>query len=391
MAALHRQRSESLSRNVAWGKRQSFRNGNVPFHFSRILGYEKGADGNPKIVPEQAEIVKRIFQSYLVGSSTTQIKAELEAEGIPSPSGKNIWSVASIKQILRNEKYKGDALLQKTYVSNFLNKKSVKNNGELPQYYVSDHHEAIIPEDIFNRVQEEIARRNCKPKSAMKIAKTENGKYSGKYALSELLFCGRCGTPYRRVTWARNGKKRIVWRCISRLEHGTEYCKDSPTIEESRLHEAIMKAIQSLIEDEKELKENVWESLKDALSGATNEFSLREAENQLSALKDKLAGLAEAGVEADGDIETYSVQFKETLGEIETLENSIQIHKLKSSIDQNADPRFKEIMNLLNGDEIKIGEYDDVLVRQAIRKIKVMPADRLQITFKCGTELEQAL
>ena len=164
-----------------------------------------------------------------------------------------------------NEKYIGDAILQKTYVVDFITKKSKKNNGEIPQYYVTGNHEGIIPKDIFNRVQEEMARRGNKRKVSQKNTKTEHGKYSGKYALSELLVCGECGTRYRRVTWARGGKKKIVWRCINRLEYGTKYCKDSPTIEEYRLQDAIVRAINTLDKDKDEVTATLKDSLRMAL------------------------------------------------------------------------------------------------------------------------------
>jgi site-specific DNA recombinase len=267
----------------------------------------------------------------------------------------------------------------------------VKNNGVLPQYYVTNNHEAIIPENIFDRAQEEIARRNSKRKSAMKIAKTENGKYSGKYALSELLYCGNCGTPYRRVTWARNGKKRIVWRCISRLEYGTKYCKDSPTIEENQLHEVIMKAIQSFTKVEEEVKETVRASLKHVLNDGRNEIDLYETKNQVSVLQDKLIELVQAGIETDADIEHCGLQFKETLDEIKIQEERIHVIKLKDSIEQNTSSKVKEIFDLLDNDKIIMDGYDETLVRRLIEGIKVLSADRLLITFKCGIELNLTL
>jgi site-specific DNA recombinase len=383
--------SESISINVSWGRRESFRNGNVPFVYSKFLGYEKGEDGKPKVVPEEAEIVKRIFRSYLDGSSTTQIKDELERDGILSPSGKSIWRTACILSMLRNEKYKGDALLQKTYVKNFLNKKCVKNDGVLPQYYVSHNHEAIVPEDIFDRVQEELARRNSKRKSAMKIAKTENGKYSGKYALSDLLYCGNCGTQYRRVTWARNGKKRVVWRCISRLEYGTQYCKDSPTIEEERLQEAVMKAIQTIVQTKDELKATIRKSLNNAAGGASDEFDPYEAESRIRQLSDTMIGLVQASVDSDEGADSFEGQFKEISDEIKTLKDKLHIYEVKKTIEQNSDSKMKELFDLLENDKLTMDGYDESLVRQLVENIKVMSADRLQVTFKFGIDIEQAL
>jgi len=199
--------SESISKNVTWGKQKSMKSGNVAFPYKIVLGYRRGADGKPEIVPEEAEIIRRIYKRYLDGCSLTQIKQELEAEQIPTASGIKNWSVQAIQNILTNEKYIGDVLLQKTYTTDCITKTKKKNNGERPMYYIENNHPAIIPKDVFSQVREEMTRRASKRKVMQKTGRTEQGKYSYKYALSELLVCGECGTPYKRCTWARKGKK----------------------------------------------------------------------------------------------------------------------------------------------------------------------------------------
>ena len=208
--------SENISANVRWGKAQSAKEGNVPFQYKRFLGYRRGSDGKPEIDPEQAVVVKRIYERFLAGDSLAMIANDLNADEIPTPSGIGQWQRGTIASILTNEKYKGDAILNKTYIRDCLSKKVVINNGERPKYYVENNHPAIIDSATFGRVQEEMARRNGKRKVKQVGTKTEQGRYSSKYALTELLICGECGTPYRRCTWAANGKKKIVWRCISR-------------------------------------------------------------------------------------------------------------------------------------------------------------------------------
>lgn len=197
--------SESLSKNVVWGKQKSMEAGNVPFQYKKMLGYRKGTDGRPEIVPSEAETVRRIYDRYLAGCSLSQIKQELEADGVPTAEGIKAWSQQVIRNILTNEKYTGDAVLQKTYITDCISKRVKKNRGERPMYYVEDHHDAIVTRQAFRCVQEEMTRRASKRKVMQKSGKTEQGKYSAKYALSELLVCGECGTPYKRCTWARNG------------------------------------------------------------------------------------------------------------------------------------------------------------------------------------------
>ena len=220
--------SESISKNIVWGIQKSREAGNVPFQYTKMLGYRRGVDGKPEIDPEEAEVVKRIYRRYLDGCSLAQIKTELEVDGIPTASGIRGWTYQVIRNILTNERYIGDALLQKTYTTDCVSKTVRKNQGDRPMVYVEKNHPAIISKAMFYQVREEMTRRSSKRKVMQKTGKTEQGKYSAKYALSDLLVCGECGTPYKRCTWARNGKKRIVWRCVSRLEFGTKYCHAPP-------------------------------------------------------------------------------------------------------------------------------------------------------------------
>lgn len=208
--------SESPSGNVKWGHRRNFKDGKVYYHYASFLGYRKGADGLPEIDPDEAAVVRRIFARYLMGQSVRQICRDLTADGIKTAQGGDSWHDSVVQNMLKNEKYIGDALLQKTYMADLFTHEQRKNMGELPKYYVHECHPAIIDRETFQRVQEELARRSSLRKTSSKT-KTELGKYCGKYVLSELLVCGECGSPYRRVIWSRPEGKRVVWRCINRL------------------------------------------------------------------------------------------------------------------------------------------------------------------------------
>lgn len=181
--------SENISANVRWGKAQSAKEGNV-LQYKRFLGYRRGSDGKPEIDPEQAVAVKRIYERFLAGDSLATIANDLNADGIPTPLGIGQWQRGTIESILTNEKYKGDAILNKTYIRDCLSKKVMINNGERPKYYVENNHPAIIDSATFGRVQEEMARRGGKRKVKQVGTKTEQGRYSSKYALTELLICG---------------------------------------------------------------------------------------------------------------------------------------------------------------------------------------------------------
>lgn len=244
LSAFAQAESESISQNVARGKRMGYKHGKFAFPYGRIIGYRKGADGKPEIIPEQAEIIRLIFNSYLQGDSLQSIKAKLETAGALTARGNTAWSAQSIQRILQNEKYCGDVLLQKTFTEDVLTGVHKKNTGQLPQYYIENYHEGIVSKQMFREVQAEIARRNSK--SAANQRKRRRGRYNSKYALSERLVCGNCGSPYKRVTWNIHGRKQIVWRCVNRIEYGTKFCGCSPSLPEEELHRAILKAVQGL-------------------------------------------------------------------------------------------------------------------------------------------------
>lgn len=274
MGILAQQETTSLSQNVRKGIQYRFKVGQVPYH--AILGYCKGEDGKLEIVPEEAEIIRFIYDSYLSGMSVRNIGEALAAEGYRTASGKEKWSDAVIQNILANEKYAGDVLLQKTYVDDPLSGRSKKNMGEFPQYYVQNNHPPIIDRDTFNRVQVEQARRGCKRKRPSRDARTGQSKYSGKYALNEILTCSECGAHYRRTTWAKSeGGRRSVWRCISRMEHGKKICKQSVTLDEDQLHEIIRTTINQVV-----FKELLFEALVDSAV----EVGLTELISELSAI-----------------------------------------------------------------------------------------------------------
>ena len=195
--------------------------------YKRFLGYKKGTDGEPEIVPSEAAIVERIFNLYLAGETVDNISKMMQAENYDIPGKTISFSKGMIMNMLSNERYCGEA----------------------PMYYVQNNHPAIIDRVTFNKVQEELARRKTKTPGSAKSSITSTGKYS-RYALTDVLICGNCGTRYRRVTWSRNGTKRIVWRCISRLDYGKKYCSDSPTIMEDKLQEAIVRAVNKFNEQD---------------------------------------------------------------------------------------------------------------------------------------------
>ena len=374
--------SESLSKNVAWGKAKSAEAGKVTFQYKKMLGYRKGADGQPEIVPEEAEVIKRIYHRYLDGCTLGQIKRELDEDNVPTAQGVEFWSPAIIHNILTNEKYIGDALLQKTYVTDCISKKVKKNQGERAMYYVENNHPAIISREVFDQVRNEMTRRSSKRKVLQKSGKTELGKYSGKYALTELLVCGECGSPYKRVTWARNGKKRIVWRCVSRLEFGTKYCHNSPTLDESKLHSAILAAMNEFAAIRQEVCPDVLamaEEAKQALSQAG--AKLLELKKHMETVSREQSDLLDRLLENMGDAE-LNAKMKALTDEKESLKAQIlDARQMEVSLEEQA-TRHQQMWDSIMECSAGYTEFADEFVRQIIQKITVEDEETIRIHFR---------
>ena len=374
--------SESLSKNVAWGKAKSAEAGKVTFQYKKMLGYRKGADGQPEIVPEEAEVIKRIYHRYLDGCTLGQIKRELDEDNVPTAQGVEFWSPAIIHNILTNEKYIGDALLQKTYVTDCISKKVKKNQGERAMYYVENNHPAIISREMFDQVRNEMTRRSSKRKVLQKSGKTELGKYSGKYALTELLVCGECGSPYKRVTWARNGKKRIVWRCVSRLEFGTQYCHNSPTLDESKLHSAILASMNEFAVIRQEGCPDVLamaEEAKQALSQAG--AKLLELKEHMETVSREQSDLLDRLLENMGDAE-LNAKMKALTDEKESLKAQIlDARQMEVSLEEQA-TRHQQMWDSIMECSAGYTEFADEFVRQIIQKITVEDEETIRIHFR---------
>ena len=379
--------SESLSKNVSWGHRRNFENGKVYYQYDSFLGYKKGPDGQPEIDEEQAPIVRRIFARYLMGDSVRKICRDLEADGVRTVRGCEKWSDSTVQNMLRNEKYIGDALLQKTYIQDIFTRKSMKNEGQLPKYYVHNCHPAIIDRTTFQKVQEEIARRSSKKKTSAK-AKTELGKYSGKYALSELLVCGECGSPYRRQTYMPRGEKYHVWRCLNRLENGTRICKYSPTFREEDIQDAVVAAMNEQL-DRQRAKEALKQSLFTALATNEPDMLLPAVESQIKVLQERQIELIGLATVEGAKFEDYD----EEIGHVN--EEKLRLLGIRAELEmaeQNNsafDHRMEEIDVALDQESGMIEEYDDIRTRQLISSIKVLDKERLLIRFKDGTESVQ--
>lgn len=382
--------SRNLSENTRWGLVRRFENGVISVNHTKFLGYTKDENGELVIVPEEAELVRRIFRLYLEGNSSIKIAKIFKADGIKTVTGMDTWQPSVIDQMLRNEKYMGDALLQKTYTVDFLSKKRVKNQGIVPQYYIEDNHEAIIPRELFYRAQEEKARRAAiyKP-SAERKSKTEKSKYSSKYSLSDIMVCGECGQPYRRQTWTKYGQKSAVWRCDNRLKNGTKNCKHSPTLKEQPLYEAIMTAINSVVENQGEFVGAFRENVIRVIGSYSTRHIPSEYDEQIEKLQGEMLTLIEENAKQGSVNENFDEQYHNIAERIRDL----KLKKLKltqeNRLAETFGQRIDDVDHYLKDSTCTVGGYDDELVRRLLQSVKVISEDKIEIQFKSGIVMEQ--
>ena len=389
LGAFAQAESESISANVRWGKRQAMREGKAIIQYKRLYAYEKGEDGMPQIIPEQADVVRSVYDRYLTGASLRMLKDWLESEQIPNVAGGAEWTISSIRSILTNEKYCGDVLLQKTYISDCISRKVIRNTGQLPMYLVENHHDGIVDRKTFDAVQAEMARRNAGKSPSKKNAPTGMTSYASKYALSERLVCGECGTLYRRCTWSKRGKKRVVWRCVSRLDYGTKYCHNSPSVDEDQLQRSILAAINSAMSRKSTLIRKITGSMEQVLAPIPGEsMSLSDIESRLDELNDLTRTLVAKAAHAENP-SIYTVQLKEIMDEAAVLKEKRQAIEEQRKSNTQAIRRIEEAAAVMEGASAEIQEWDETLIRQLVDTVKVVSAEHITVILRGGIQVEQ--
>ena len=337
------------------------------------------------------ESCHHIFNLYLAGETVDNISKMMQAENYDIPGKTISFSKGMIMNMLSNERYCGDAILQKSVTVDCIEKKRKKNTGEAPMYYVQNNHPAIIDRVTFNKVQEELARRKTKTPGSAKSSITSTGKYS-RYALTDVLICGNCGTRYRRVTWSRNGTKRIVWRCISRLDYGKKYCSDSPTIMEDKLQEAIVRAVNKFNkQDNATYKALMRATLSEALGLNGDPEEVDMLERKIEALNNKMLALVNESVSSGDGIEAHESEFMTLSQEAELLKQRIAAIQESTAKDNGEQNRLEQIQAIIAERESKCMEYDDSIVRQMVECIKVYPGGKLEIIFGGGYLVEESV
>jgi len=372
MASLAQQESQSMSQNIKMGLQYRYQQGKVQVNHNRFLGYTKDENGNLIVDPKQAEIVKRIYREYLEGSSMDKIANGLMADGILTGAGNEKWHTSTINKILRNEKYMGDALLQKTYITDFLTKKRIKNNGTVPQYYVEDDHEAIIPKELFMQVQAELVRRRIVHTSPSEKKRS----FSCNHCFAQMIFCGECGELYRRVHWNNHGCKSIVWRCISRLETTSAKVPcENRTVNELLLQEVTIKAFNKILTERKAFLKQLQENIAKAVISA----------DTLSpdGIKTRLLELQQELIKKANNKQDYDAIADEIFRLREQKEKSeVDSHSREEAIN-----RIKELQDFISRQKTAITEFDENQVKRLIEKITIF-GDHFTVDFKSGISID---
>ena len=374
MSSLAQEESRSISENVTWGRRKQFADGKVSLPYKRFLGYEKGPDGLPQIVPEQAKIVVYIFDLFMMGLTPGAIAKRLTSEGIPTPGGKAVWQDSTIKSILSNEKYKGDALLQKEFTLDYLEKTKKINEGEVPQYYVRGSHPAIIDPEYFDKVQAEIERR-----------KKAGHRYNGTKFLSSRIVCGDCGGFYGAKVWNSNSKyRRVIWQCNNKFKG--EKCR-TPHLEEQDVYNRFLQAYNALLVDRESLLkdcEAMLHFLTDNTVLETELETLRNEQEVVAGLTRKLVNENATTARRQPD---YYEKYTALVDRYEELGSQIVILEQKCV---EREVRAKEIRSYLNTIVSQNGEltqFDPRVWVEVVDLVTVFHDGKVVFRFKDGREI----
>ena len=374
MSSLAQEESRSISENCTWGQRKRFADGKVTVPFKRFLGYDRGPDGNLVLNKDEAVIIRRIYSMFLQGMTPHGIAARLTADGIKSPGGKDKWNAGAVRSILTNEKYKGDALLQKSYTVDFLTKKKKVNEGEIPQYYVEGNHEAIIQPEVFELVQRELARR-----------KGSTGKPSGVHIYSNKIKCGQCDSWYGSKVWHSKTKyRKCVWRCNRKFDN-ERHCT-TPHFTEAEIQAMFIVVVNQLISQKESIKAALEVSLETAFDTTALEVELTEVQGEIMVVSDRIQSCIYENAHVALDQEEYqkrygalSDRFDKAKARFEEIEDAI-------GSKQSRRAAIETFLNNLRDANI-VDNFEVSLWCGLLDFVTVYSRDNVVFTFRNGTEI----
>jgi DNA invertase Pin-like site-specific DNA recombinase len=377
MSSLAQEESRSISENVTWGQRKRMADGKVTLPYKHFLGYEKGEDGLPKIVESQAATIRLIYSLFLKGKSVNTIARELMARNILTPTGKQNWSISTILSILTNEKYKGDARLQKTFTVDFLTKKQKVNEGEIPHYYVENSHPAIITPEAFDLVQYELQTR----RTAVRFAGGDS-PFSGK------ILCGECSGLFGSKVWHSTDQyRRVIWRCNNRYKQkGTSTCS-TPHVTQPDIEKAFVRAFNQFLKD----KTRYIAELEEVLPVIIDTGDLDQETETLTEERDIVVQLIRNCVEdnahAARDQEAFRQKYDALVERFETAQNRLDSIATEKRNKSARKERIALFLDTLRGATDLITDFDEDLWLATMDTVIVHEDKNMIFTFKDGSEI----
>ncbi len=375
MSSLAQEESRSISENVTWGYRKRFAEGRILIPYGNFMGYKKGEDGLPKIVPEEAKTIKLIYKLFLDGKTSCGIGKILKERGILSPMGKKNWSDTTIMSILTNEKYKGEAILQKSFVVDYLTKKKKQNEGEVPMYHVKNSHEAIIDPEVFDLVQAEIEKR-----------KKLKGLHSGHGVFSSKIVCGQCCEFYGPRTFHSNSKyRRVVWQCKMSLKKGTK-C-EAPLLYKESIEKIFIDSFNKLLKNKNEIIENSKKFIKEIDDTEFLETEKARLCGESRLLYTKIQNYIDKNATETLNQHEYREHYNTLSGEYEELKQKIEKIDTKLKSKRARVISIENFLNEISSKENLINIFDEKLFTSVVDKIVVKSYTKADIVFKNGQEI----
>ena len=379
MSSLAQEESRSISENVTWGQRKRFADGKVSMPYKQFLGYEKGDDGTPVVNEEEAVIVRLIYRLFLEGKTPAGICRYLDAQGVPTPSGKQKWSQTTVNSMLSNEKYKGDALLQKRFTVDFLMKKMKTNEGEVPQYYVEHSHEAIISPVEWDMVQAEIARR-----------KTLGRAYSGNSIFSSKLVCGDCGGFFGQKVWhSTDAYRKVIWRCNSKFK-GENKCA-TPHLDVETIQQKFLIAYNRLMENRDGIVSDC-ELMRRTLSDCTAlDTEIDRLTEEIEVVAEMVKACVKENASAAQSQEDYTKKYNALVKRYEKATKWVDELSAKRTRKQDRDRELRLFIESIKEQPLVLEEWNERLWVGLLEKATVFHDGRMVFEFKNGTWIEVEL
>lgn len=396
LSSVAQQEVENISANVKKGLKMKMQRGEM-VGFQGCLGYDYHPDTKTITVnEEEAEIVRYIFNRYIEGAGGSVIGRELENLGYKTKYGSSTWAQSTVIGIVKNEKYKGDLLLGKTFTVDPISKRRLENFGEEDKFYIHDHHEPIISEEVFEKAQEILARRNIN-RGKIGDGNTKREKYSRKYAFSCMLECGFCGGTLTRRNWHSSSQySKVIWQCVTATKKGKKFCKDSKGISEKAIEDAFVESYRLLCADNKEVLEEFLQRIDDTLSDSTISIQLVKTEKEIAAIEKKKGKLVDMCLEETIDKETYESKYTELMNRQEELLSERKKLQETSENESNIKRRLKEFKKTLEQNEV-LEEFDRYVFESIVEKVIVGGIDEegnkdpAQLTFVYKTGLKNSV